>query len=143
MTMSATNRPVSRDGLLLVSRILISLLFVTFGWGKLGGYDATTGYFAQLGVPLPAFATAAAICMELIVGAALIFGLWTRPLAIVLALYTIVTALVGHHFWTLAGADRFESSINFYKNISIVAGLLLLYVSGPGRYSIDGRFSAR
>jgi putative oxidoreductase len=141
--MATANTSISRDGLLLVSRILIAMLFVTFGWGKLGGYDATTVYFAQLGVPLPRFATAIAICMELIVGIGLILGLWTRPLAIALAFYTIVTALVGHHFWTLTGADRFESSINFYKNISIVAGLLLLYVSGPGRYSIDGRVLAR
>jgi putative oxidoreductase len=27
--------------------------------------------------------------------------------------------------------------INFYKNISIIGGLLLLFVTGPGKYSID------
>jgi uncharacterized membrane protein YphA (DoxX/SURF4 family) len=43
-----------------------------------------------------------------------------RPLAFLLALYTLATALIGHHFWTMDGAVRSANAINFYKNISIV-----------------------
>ena len=65
-------------------------------------------------------------------------GAWTRPLA----LYTLGTALVGHPFWALEGADRDASAINFYKNISIIGGFLLLYVTGPGKYSLDAMLAA-
>jgi putative oxidoreductase len=58
-------------------------------------------------------------------------------LALLLALYTFGTALIGHHYWTVAGPQHMESMINFYKNISIIGGLFVLYVSGAGRYSVD------
>jgi hypothetical protein len=47
------------------------------------------------------------------------------------------TALIGHHFWTMEGAARYANVINFYKNLGIIGGCLLLYVTGPGRYSVD------
>jgi len=129
-----------KDGLLLVSRILLMLLFVIFGWEKLFAYSQTVGYFAKIGVPMPGFATLIAVVMEFFVGLALILGLLTRPLAIVLAIYTLGTALLGHHFWTLpAGMPRVEAEINFYKNVSIIAGLFLLYLTGAGNYSIDSK----
>ncbi len=37
----------------------------------------------------------------------------------------------------MTGMDQFEVMINFYKNISIMGGLLLLSVTGPGRISVD------
>jgi putative oxidoreductase len=127
----------ARDSLLLASRILLMLLFVIFGWDKLFAYAATVRNFALIGVPMPVLATAIAVGMELIVGVALMIGLLTRPLAIILAIYTFATALLGHHYWTMTGAQRIEGEIGFFKNVSIVAGLFLLYVSGPGRYSLD------
>jgi putative oxidoreductase len=66
-------------------------------------------------------------------------GVLTRPLALLLALYTLGTALIAHHFWTMEGGDRYANAINFYKNISIIGGLLLLYVTGAGKYSVDAR----
>ncbi len=63
--------------------------------------------------------------------------LLNRPLALLLAVYTIATALIGHQYWALTGIEQFEAMINFYKNISIVGGLLLLALTGPGLYSID------
>jgi putative oxidoreductase len=52
-------------------------------------------------------------------------------------LYTLGTALIGHRYWTLTGADRVASMDGFYKNLSIMGGFLLLYVTGAGKYSID------
>ena len=37
----------------------------------------------------------------------------------------------------MTGMARFEGEINFYKNVSIIGGLLVLYVVGAGRYAID------
>jgi putative oxidoreductase len=114
-----------KDPLLLFSRLLMMLLFIIFGWQKLVGYGGTVAYFAHLGVPLPTIATFIAVVMELGVGIALAMGLFTRPLAILLGLYTLVTGIVGHPFWNMAGADRLEAEINFFKNVSIMAGLFL------------------
>jgi putative oxidoreductase len=130
----------SRDGIILASRILLMLLFVLAGWDKLLGYGGTATHFAQGGVPLPGLAALIAVVMEVFVGLALVLGVLTRPLAIAMAVYTLGTALLGHHFWDMEGAARVANEINFYKNIAIIGGLLLLYVTGAGRYSLDARF---
>jgi len=78
-----------------------------------------------------------AVAVELVGGALIAVGFYTRPLALVFAVYTLATALIGHRYWALQGMDQYLAMINFYKNISIIGGLLLLAVSGPGRYSFD------
>jgi putative oxidoreductase len=128
-----------KDELILVARILLVLLFIVFGWGKLTDYSGTVGYMAQVGAPMPSLAALVAIVIEFFVGLAVAFGAWTRPLALLFALYTLGTTLIGHHFWTMEGADRYANATNFYKNISIIGGFLLLYVTGGGKYSVDAR----
>ncbi len=126
-----------RDPLILLSRILLSLLFIIFGWPKLLGFGGTEAYFASLGLPFPFVATVIAVVMELFVGLAIVFGFLTRPLAVLLALYTLATGLVGHAFWNMTGQAAVDAEINFYKNVAIMGGLFLLYVTGAGRYSLD------
>lgn len=126
-----------RDEVVLAARILLIVLFVVFGWSKLTHYSATVSYMARTGVPLPSIATLVAIVVEFFVSLAVALGVWTRPLALLLALYTLGTALIGHHFWSMEGPARSANAINFYKNISIIGGFLLLYVVGPGKYSLD------
>lgn len=126
-----------KDALLLVARVLLVVLFVLFGWSKLTGFSGTEQYMASTGTPIPALAAVIAIVMELAVGIVIVVGFKTRVLALVLALYTLGTAFIGHHFWTQTGMEQYINMINFYKNISIIGGLLLLFVTGPGKYSID------
>jgi putative oxidoreductase len=125
------------DAILLAARICLVLLFLIFGWQKLTGFGGTVAYFSHTGVPLPQIAAAVAVTMEFFVGLAIALGFLTRPLALLLALYTLATAIIGHHFWSLSGAAQFENEINFFKNVSIIGGLLLLYVTGAGRFSVD------
>ncbi|HSZ89248.1 MAG TPA: DoxX family protein [Acetobacteraceae bacterium] len=131
-----------RDAAILVARILLVLLFVVFGWSKLTNYSATVGYMANVGAPVPSVAALVAIVVEFFIALAVAFGAWTRPLALLLALYTLGTALIAHHFWTMEGAVRSANAINFYKNISIIGGFLLLYVTGGGKYSVDARLGS-
>jgi putative oxidoreductase len=126
-----------RDEVILVARILLIVLFVVSGWGKITNYAGTVGYMTQTGAPMPEVAALVAIVVEVFVALAVALGVWTRPLALLLALYTLGTGLIGHPFWTMEGAARYGNAINFYKNISIIGGFLLLYVTGPGRYSVD------
>jgi putative oxidoreductase len=128
-----------RDEILLVARILLIVLFLVFGWSKLIGYAGTVGYMTQVGAPMPSVAALVAIMVEVFVALAVALGAWTRPLALLLALYTLGTGLIGHPFWTMEGADRYANATNFYKNISIIGGFLLLYVTGAGSYSVDAR----
>ncbi|KVL86101.1 DoxX family protein [Burkholderia stagnalis] len=126
-----------RDVLLLLARILIVILFILFGWPKLAHFSGTIEYMGTVGAPAPIISAAIAVVMELLVGIALLVGFYTRPLALLLALYTTGTALIGHHYWTMTGGEQMNNMIHFYKNIAIAGGLLALCAAGPGRFSID------
>jgi putative oxidoreductase len=66
-----------------------------------------------------------------------LIGAFTRPSAVLLALYTLGTALIAHRYWTMTGAKKVDSLETFYKNLGIMGGLLLLCMTGAGKYSID------
>lgn len=126
-----------RDWLILLARILLMILFVTAGWQKIWGFSGTVGEMAAVGLPLPSVVAVIVVIIEFLIGIALVIGVWTRPLALLMAVYTLATAFIGHHYWTMTGDAYGANFINFYKNVSIVGGLLLLCVTGAGKYSID------
>jgi putative oxidoreductase len=125
------------DELILAARLLLAPLFLIFGWRKLRDYSGTVRQIVQLGGPMPRLAAAVAIFMELPVAFMVAVGAFARPSALVLVFYTLGTALIGHRYWTMTGAGRVDSMDGFYKNLSIMGGLLLLYITGAGKYSID------
>jgi putative oxidoreductase len=125
------------DQLILAARLLLTPLFLIFGWRKLKDYSGTVSQIVQLGGPAPKLAAGVAIFMELPVAFAVAVGAFARPAALLLVIYTLGTALIGHRYWTLTGADRIESMDGFYKNLSIMGGFLLLYITGAGKYSIE------
>lgn len=125
------------DEIILAARLLLAALFLIFGWRKLKDYSGTVSQIAQLGGPMPRLAAAVAIFMELPVAFAVAIGAFTRPAALLMFLYTLGTALIGHRYWTMTGAGRVDSMDGFYKNLSIMGGFLLLYITGPGKYSVD------
>jgi putative oxidoreductase len=125
------------DKLILAARLLLATLFLIFGWRKLRDYSGTVNQLVQLGVPMPTLGAAVATFMELPVAFAVLVGAFTCPSALLMFLYTLGTALIGHRYWTLTGADQVASMDGFYKNLSIMGGFLLLYVTGAGKYSID------
>lgn len=126
-----------RDELILLGRVLMMLLFLISGWGKLTGFQGTVGYMGTVGAPIPVVAAAIAVVMEFGVGIALLIGFWTRPLALLMALFVLGTALIAHTFWNVEGAMQTANMVQFYKNLSIMGGLLLLAVTGAGRYALQ------
>lgn len=128
-----------KDGIILVARVLLMVLFVMFGWSKLTGFSGTVAYITSSGAPVPELSAVIAVVMEFVVGVALLVGFFTRPLALLLAVYTLGTAIIGHHYWNMTGAMQYDNMIHFYKNISIIGGLMLLAVTGAGKYSVDRR----
>ena len=125
------------DELTLAARLLLATLFLIFGWRKLRDHSGTVSQMVQLGVPMPVLAAAVATFMELPVAFAVAVGAFARPSALLMFFYTLGTALIGHRYWAITGADRVASMDGFYKNLSIMGGFLLLYINGAGRYSID------
>ncbi len=125
------------DGLILAARLLLATLFLIFGWRKLRDYSGTVSQMVQLGVPTPVMATVIAIFMEIPVAFAVAVGVFTRPAAVLMALYSLGTALIGHRYWTVKDAGYVDSLDGFYKDLSIMGGFLLLFITGAGKYSID------
>ena len=125
------------DAGILAARLFLATLFLIFGWRKVRDYSGTVSQMVQDGLPMPVLAAAVAIFMELPVAFATAVGAFTRPSAALLALYTLGTSLVEHRYWRTTGADWLDSMEAFYKNLSIIGGFLLLYLTGAGKYSLD------
>ncbi|KVV47387.1 AraC family transcriptional regulator [Burkholderia territorii] len=136
-----TTRPrftgTSQDFLLLIARVLIIALFLKIGIPKLMDFRGSIAYMTRIGAPMPMLASAILIAMDVVVAIAILIGFHTRPLVLLLALYTLGAAIIGHPFWLRDGPQQMNDMIHFYKNLSIMGGLLALGAAGPGRFSID------
>jgi putative oxidoreductase len=119
---------------ILVGRILLAVIFLISGFGKLTAIAGTAAYFGSLGLPLPTVTAVVVGLIELLGGLAILVGFQTRIAAWVLAVFTVATALVAHTGW----ADQMQM-INFMKNLAIAGGFLVLASSGAGAYSVDAR----
>jgi putative oxidoreductase len=138
------------DVLALVSRILMSAVFLVYGYQKfmdvstitnLGGTKRIMDLIAG-GAAAPAWLGYLVAAFELAGGLAVLVGFRTRFVALVLVLYLCVATYFGHPFWSLQSAARGANEAHFYKNLAIIAAYLLLIIAGPGRYSVDGRTRA-
>jgi putative oxidoreductase len=127
---------------LLVGRILLGLLFILSGAAKIGGFDGTVTEIASRHLPLPSLVAVLTIVIELGGGLALAAGWQTRWTAYGLAAFTLLAALLFHDFWAASAAERMAQVGNFLKNLSIVGGMLVLAVHGPGALSVDARRGA-
>lgn len=113
----------------LVARVLLSAIFISSGYAKIGGYEGTVQYMASQGVPgllLPAV-----IALELGGGLAILLGLFSRWAALGLAIFSVLAAFLFHGNF----ADQ-SQAIAFMKNLAMAGGLLLLYANGPGAWAV-------
>lgn len=142
-TASSLAAPVSasaaQDTLALIGRVLIALLFVPAGFGKLTGFAGVVGYIGSVGLPLPQLGAAIAVAVELGVGLMFLVGYKTRLAAIVLALFTVAASIFFHNYWSLPADKAFVNQLMFFKNIAVAGGLLAFVAFGAGRFSIDKR----
>ena len=121
----------------LVGRILLALLFVISGFGKIAGFEGTAGYMASKGLPMPQVLLALTILLELGGGLLLVVGWKVRWVTLAFFLWLIPTTLIFHKFWGIDAAQVQNQMNNFLKNVSIMGGMLLLWALGPGAYSLD------
>ena len=128
-----------QNPLALIGRILLALIFVTSGFSKITGFEGTVGYIASKGLPMASIAAVIAIVIELGGGLAVVFGFMTRWAALALAVFSVVAAFIFHAYWGVPAEQVMMQQINFWKNISIAGGFLVLAAFGPGAISIDAK----
>ncbi|WP_131113838.1 DoxX family protein [Lichenihabitans psoromatis] len=128
--------PLSTRWVDLPARVLMCLLFLISGLGKVSAVAAIQAYMAAHG--LPGFLIWPAAALELVGGLLLLIGLGTRPLALVLAGWCLLTALVFHTDF----ADQ-NQMINFFKNMTMAGGFLILARDGAPGFSLDGWLASR
>lgn len=127
----------AQDTLALIGRVLIALLFVPAGFGKISGFAGVVGYIGAVGLPLPQLGAIIAIVVELGLGLLLLVGYKTRIVSIVLAVFTVATAVFFHNYWGMPADKAYVNQLMFFKNIAIAGGLLFVSAFGAGRFSID------
>lgn len=123
----------------LAGRILLSLMFIISGWGKITGFAGTAGYMASKGMPFPQLLLAGAIVVELGGGLMLLFGWKARLAALAMFLFIIPTTLIFHNFWAADPAQVQGQTIHFMKNLTIMGGMLYVMAFGAGPLSLDAR----
>lgn len=126
-----------RDVAALVGRILLAVMFVLAGWGKIGGFDGTAGWMASKGLPLVGVLLPLTILVELGGGIALIVGWKARWAALALAGFTLLASFIFHNFWAMQGDAVMANKLFFTKNLAVAGGLLMVFAFGPGRLSVD------
>jgi putative oxidoreductase len=114
----------------IAARILMAQIFIVSGWSKLTGYAGTRQYMEAAG--LPGFLLPLVILTELGGGILLLVGYKARWVALALAGFTLLSALIFH----LKPGDQ-QQMINFMKNLAMAGGLLLVVRSGAGAPSLD------
>jgi putative oxidoreductase len=116
----------------VAGRVLLGVLFLIAGWGKLTGFEGTVGFVASAGFPMPEVVTVAAIIVEFGGALMLIAGFKTRIAAWALAVFTLIATFAYHNVF----ADP-SQQIMFLKNLAIIGGLLYVARFGSGMWSMS------
>lgn len=122
--------------LALFGRVGLSLIFIISGWGKIAAYAGTQQYMESAGLPgglLPLV-----IALELGGGLAILGGVFTRWIALALAAFALASATLFH-----ANLDDAAQAINFWKNVAMAGGFLMLAAYGAGTLSLDHLWNKR
>ncbi|GLR25654.1 DoxX family protein [Limnobacter litoralis] len=112
--------------LTIVARVLLALMFLLAGWGKLTGFSQTVAYIQSVGLPAANVMAAAGMVVELGAGLALVFGFQTQIAALLLAGFTLMASFLFHNFWAAPADQAYVMQLMFLKNIAVTGGLLFV-----------------
>ena len=114
----------------ILGRLLLSAIFLINGIGKIFNYEGTIQYMDNFDVP--GYLIIPAITVEILFPILLILGYYTKFSALVLSLFTLALAVIFH-----TDFSNQMQLMSFLKNIAIAGGFLIIFVYGPGKYSLD------
>jgi putative oxidoreductase len=121
------------DPILLVGRVLLSVLFLMTVWT--GGPSAD--YLKSLGYPAPAAMSVFAHIVEWIIGVSLLLGIATRYSALLAIAFVVIAFGTAHLYWQFPQTAQTLQFTLLSKDLAITGGLLLLFITGAGRLSVD------
>ena len=127
----------------VVGRILLALIFLMSGVGKIADWSGTAGYMEFKGMPLVPLFLVGAIVLEVAGSLSVILGFKARLGALALIVFTIPTTLIFHAFWAVGAEQQQIEMIMFMKNLGLTGGLLMVMAFGAGPLSIDARSGGR
>ncbi|MFZ3349896.1 MAG: DoxX family protein [Xanthobacteraceae bacterium] len=126
-----------------MGRVLLALIFVLSGVGKIGAVGATSAHMASAGIPYSNDLVWGAVALELGGGILLIVGFLTRLVGLALFFYTLTLAVLFHAYWSMSGAAAHSQYSIFFEHIAIAGGMLYVVAFGAGPYSIDAMIWGR
>ena len=118
----------------VLGRIFLSTIFLIEGINKIFNYESTIAYMENFNVP--EYLAIPAIIVEILFPLLLIVGYQTKISTLVLAIFTLATALIFHTDFT----NQMQLT-SFLKNFAIAGGFLIIFVNGAGKYSIDHKLN--
>jgi putative oxidoreductase len=124
------------DFLLVVARVAIGWIFIRYGWEQM----MDIARFADVSLVrrgVPGFLAYIAAPLDLLGGIALMLGLGTRYVAPIMLVFTVVATLISHRFWELPVEQVRNQEAHFWRNVTLMGGLIILFVHGAGRYALD------
>jgi len=131
-----------RLGLLpLVARLLLSLEFLVAVNGKISGWSGQAAYMASHGMRFIPPLLGAALVIELLGSICVMTGFHARAAAATMFVYLAIVSVALHDFWNRSGGGMNETE--FFKNMGIMGGLLLLAVYGPGNWTVGALLRRR
>ena len=130
-----------QDFLLLLGRVLLGWIFILSGWRKLMDIPAFVATMPRR--DLPALLGYVAPFVEFIGGILLVVGLATRYAALLMLLFVIIATFSSHRYWNYPEAQQANQNSHFWKNVSMMGGTVLLFITGAGRYAIDAMLQRR
>lgn len=129
--------------LVVIGRVLLALMFIVAGWGKLTNIAGTAGYITSGGLPLATLLAVVVGLLELLGGIAIAIGFQARWSALALALFTLLATVLFHRFWAVPADQAFVQQLMFMKNLSVAGGLFIVAALGAGPASVDARRAPR
>lgn len=112
----------------VVLRLILGLVFVVHGYGKLTSLDQTIGFFSTLGIPV--FLTYLVVAVEFLGGLMLVAGFMTRFASIALAIVMIVAII-------LVKASKGFSAFEY--DLTLLGSLVALMLLGSGKYALESK----
>jgi len=125
--------------LVVVGRLLLALMFVVSGFGKLANIAGTAGYIASAGLPAASLLAVGAGLLELLAGIALVVGFKARWAALALGLFTLLASVLFHAYWAAPAEQAYVQQLMFMKNLAVAGGMFLVASLGAGPFSLDAR----
>jgi putative oxidoreductase len=144
MDSTATDRGWLRFGLFpLLARLMLGAEFAIAVNGKISGWDGQAAYMARHGLHWIAPLLAMALVIELVGTLCLVTGFVARTASAIMFVYLGIVSLSLHDFWHMSGNTAGMNQTEFFKNLGMMGGLLLVSVYGPGRWALSSVFHIR